>query len=211
MNQEVNKYINTLKNWQVAIKNLRAILLEFPLTEEFKWGKPCYAYENTNVIIIHGFKEYCGLLFFKGALLSDKKGLLIKPGENTQGGRLLKFKNEQEIIKLKSIIKSYIKETIENEKAGLKLDAFKNKIESPNELLVEFKKNPAFKNAFFALTPGRQRAYNIFFSAAKQSNTRFSRIEKFKKQILNGMGMNDCTCGLSKRMPYCDGSHKQLK
>ena len=137
--------------------------------------------------------------------------IFVKPGENTQGGRLLKFTNEQEILKLKSIIKTYIKEAIEIEKAGLKIESSKATLELPKELTEQFKKNIDFKKAFLALTPGRQRAYNIFFTAAKQSETRISRIEKYKKQILSGKGMNDCTCGLSQKMPYCDGSHKLLK
>ena len=211
MNQKVNNYIGQLKTWQEAIKSLRMIVLEFPLTEDLKWGKPCYSYKNTNIIIIHAFKEYCGLMFFKGSLLKNVKGLLVKPGENTQGGRLLKFTNEQEILKLKTTIKTYIKEAIEIEKAGLKIESSKATLELPKELTEQFKKNIDFKKAFLALTPGRQRAYDIFFTAAKQSETRISRIEKYRKQILSGKGMNDCTCGLSQKMPYCDGSHKLLK
>jgi uncharacterized protein YdeI (YjbR/CyaY-like superfamily) len=193
------------------MKALRAMLIEFPLTEELKWGKPCYAFENSNIIIIQGFKEYCGLLFFKGALLKDAKGLLVKPGENTQGGRLLKFTSVQEINKLTTTIKSYIKEAIEIEKKGLKIEPINTELVLPEELLAQFKKSASFKKAFNALTPGRQRAYNMFFTAAKQTATRETRIEKYKDQIMSGKGINDCTCGLSQKMPYCDGSHKQLK
>lgn len=211
MNIKVGSYISKLKTWKAEMEALRAILHAFPLTEELKWGKPCYAFENSNIIIIQGFKEYCGLLFFKGALLKDAKGLLVKPGENTQGGRLMKFKTVQEITKLKASIKSYIKEAIEVEKLGLKIEPMEKELVLPDELLAIFKKNANFKKAFNALTPGRQRAYNMFFTAAKQSATRETRIEKYKKQILDGKGINDCTCGLSQKMPYCDGSHRQLK
>ncbi len=211
MNMKVGSYISKLKTWKAEMEALRAILHEFPLTEELKWGKPCYTFENSNIIIIQGLKEYCGLLFFKGALLKDAKGLLVKPGENTQGGRLIKFKTVQEITKLKAPIKSYIKEAIEVEKLGLKIEPMDKELVLPDELLAIFKKNAPFKKAFNALTPGRQRAYNMFFTAAKQSATRETRIEKYKKQILDGKGINDCTCGLSLKMPYCDGSHRQLK
>jgi uncharacterized protein YdeI (YjbR/CyaY-like superfamily) len=210
MNIKVGNFISKLKTWKAEMEALRYILLEFQLIEDIKWGIPCYTFENSNVVIIHGFKEYCGLSFFKGALLKDAKGLLVKPGENTQGGRLIKFKSVQEINKLKTTIKSYIKEAIEIEKLGLKIEHRNNELVLPEELINQFKKNARFKKAFNGLTPGRQRAYNLFFSAAKQAATRETRIEKYKKQILDGKGINDCTCGLSLKMPYCDGSHKQL-
>lgn len=211
MNEKVSAYIGKVKNWQAEMKALRAMLIEFPLTEELKWGKPCYAFEKSNIILIGSFKQYLGLLFFKGALLKDAKGLLVKPGENTQGGRLLKFTSVQEINKLTTTIKSYIKEAIEVEKKGLKIEPINTELVLPEELLVQFKKSASFKKAFNALTPGRQRAYNMFFTAAKQAATRETRIEKYKDQIMSGKGINDCTCGLSQKMPYCDGSHKQLK
>ena len=211
MNENVSAYIGKVKNWKAEMKALRAMLIEFPLNEELKWGKPCYAFENSNIIIIQGFKEYCGLLFFKGALLKDAKGLLVKPGENTQGGRLLKFTSVQEINKLTTTIKSYIKEAIEIEKQGLKIEPANSELVLTDELLAQFKKSASFKKAFNALTPGRQRAYNMFFTSAKQAATRETRIEKYKGQIMSGKGINDCTCGLSQKMPYCDGSHKQLK
>jgi uncharacterized protein YdeI (YjbR/CyaY-like superfamily) len=211
MNEKVSAYIGKVKNWQAEMKALRAMLIEFPLTEELKWGKPCYAFEKSNIILIGSFKQYLGLLFFKGALLKDAKGLLVKPGENTQGGRLLKFTSVQEINKLTTTIKSYIKEAIEIEKKGLKIEPINTELVLPEELLAQFKKSASFKKAFNALTPGRQRAYNMFFTAAKQAATRETRIEKYKDQIMSGKGINDCTCGLSQKMPYCDGSHKQLK
>ncbi|MEY4050959.1 MAG: hypothetical protein RL262_1793 [Bacteroidota bacterium] len=209
MNIKVGSYISKLKTWKAEMEALRAILHAFPLTEELKWGKPCYAFENSNIIIIQGFKEYCGLLFFKGALLKDVKGLLVKPGENTQGGRLIKFKTIQEITKMKASIKSYIKEAIEVEKLGLKIEPMEKELVLPDELLAIFKKNATFKKAFNALTPGRQELRLTLISLLRRS--RETRIEKYKKQILDGKGINDCTCGLSQKMPYCDGSHRQLK
>ena len=211
-NPIVDNYLKKAKNWKLEMEALRAILLSAPLEEEFKWGKPCYAYQETNLFIIQAFKDNCALLFFKGSLLKDEKKLLVKPGENSQAGRMLRFKDVQEIIKIKSILKSYIKEAIDAEKNGLKVEV-KNEIqlELPEELVAKFKKNGAFKKAFNQLTPGRQRAYLLFFTAAKQAETRVTRIEKYTQQILCGKGINDCTCGLSKRMPNCDGSHKQLR
>ena len=211
-NPIVDNYLKKAKNWKLEMEALRAILLSAPLEEEFKWGKPCYAYQEKNLFIIQAFKDNCALLFFKGALLKDEKKLLVKPGENSQAGRMLRFKDVQEIIKIKSILKSYIKEAIDAEKNGLKVEV-KNEIqlELPEELVAKFKKNGAFKKAFNQLTPGRQRAYLLFFTAAKQAETRVTRIEKYTQQILCGKGINDCTCGLSKRMPNCDGSHKQLR
>ncbi len=211
MNKKITSLLSKAKHWQAELEQLRAILLEFPFTEEIKWGVPCYVFEHKNILIIQGFKEYCGLLFFKGALLKDAKGILIKPGENTQGGRLIRFKSVPEILKMKTPLKAYIKEAIEIEKKGLKLAPINTELIIPEELVRQFKKDPIFKKAFHALTPGRQRAYNMFFTAAKQTTTRETRIEKYRQQIINGKGINDCTCGLSNKMPYCDGSHKQLK
>jgi uncharacterized protein YdeI (YjbR/CyaY-like superfamily) len=158
--------------------------------------------------MIQGFKAYCGLLFFKGALLNDANQLLVKPGENTQSGRLIRFINTKEIVALEPILKAYIFEAIELEKKGLKVDFEKDNTHViTEEFQIKLNNNPELKKAFENLTPGRQRAYNLFFSAAKQSKTREVRIEKYTQQILNGKGINDCTCGLSKKMPYCDGSH----
>lgn len=212
MNPLVDAYLKKAKNWKLEMETLRAILLSAPLKEELKWGKPCYAYQETNLFIIQAFKDNCALLFFKGVLLKDEKNILVKPGENSQAARMIRFKDVQEIIKIKSILKSYIKEAIDAEKNGLKVEVKKEiQLELPEELVAKFKKNVAFKNAFNELTPGRQRAYLLFFNAAKQSETRVTRIEKYIQQILCGKGINDCTCGLSKRMPNCDGSHKQLR
>ena len=208
MNPKVDDYLLRITAWQDELSLLRNILLECGLTEEIKWGAPCYLFENANIIILHNFKAYCAIGFFKGALLKDAKGLLKKPGENTQGSRVFPFLNTKEIVKQKALIKAYIFEAIEIEKAGLKITTSAAAIEIPEELEQQFKKNAAFKKAFYQLTPGRQRAYLIHFTGAKQSATRTSRIEKFIPQILCGKGFNDCTCGLSKKMPICDGSHK---
>jgi hypothetical protein len=208
MHPKVDDYLLRISAWQDELNLLRKILLECGLTEEIKWGVPCYVFESSNIILLQNFKAYCAIGFFKGALLKDAKGLLKKPGENTQGGRVFPFTNTKDIVKQKAIIKAYIFEAIEIEKAGIKVVPTLTPIELPEELAKQFKKNAAFKKAFYQLTPGRQRAYLIHFTGAKQSATRTSRIEKFIPQILCGKGFNDCTCGLSKKMPICDGSHK---
>jgi uncharacterized protein YdeI (YjbR/CyaY-like superfamily) len=190
MNPKVNEYLSKAKKWQEEMKKLRTIILACGLTEEFKWGKPGYTFQKSNIVIIQGFKEYCALLFVKGALLNDPNGILIKPGENTQAGRQIRFTNAQEIVEMETILKAYIYEAIEVEKAGMK-------VEKTTELIIpeEFQKKldeiPALKTAFDALTPGRQRAYILYFSAPKQSKTRKSRVEKSMQQILDGKGLND--------------------
>jgi uncharacterized protein YdeI (YjbR/CyaY-like superfamily) len=208
MNPKVDAFISNSKNWKPELEMLRKIILDYNLFEDVKWGVPCYTYQNSNIVIIQGFKSYCGLSFFKGALLNDANQLLVKPRENTQSGRLIRFTNTKDIIALEPVLKAYIFEAIELEKKGLKVDFVK---ENTHIITSEFQNklnnNPELKTAFESLTPGRQRAYNLFFSAAKQSKTREVRIEKYTQQILNGKGINDCTCGLSKKMPYCDGSH----
>ncbi len=210
-NSLVDAYMSKAKIWKEEMEALREMLLSCNLTEELKWGKPCYSFENKNLFIIQSFKTNCALGFFKGELINDEKGLLVKPGENTQSGRMISFTHLKEIVKVKGTIKGYIKEAIEHEKMGTKT-TIKEKAELifPEELQSVLDKNVKFKKAFESLTPGRQRAYNMFFSAPKQAQTRTTRIEKYKQQILNGKGINDCTCGLSKKMPYCDGSHKYL-
>jgi len=191
---------------------LRTILLNSELKEELKWGKPCYTVGKGNVVILYGLKESCALGFLKGVLLKDPKGILVKPGENSQYGRWIKFTSLREIVAMESVVKTYIEEAIAVEKAGLKVDVSKNpKLIAPEELQKQLDESPVLKKAFDALTPGRQRAYNLYFSAAKQSQTRESRIEKCKPRILQGKGLNDCVCGLSKRLPYCDGSHKSIR
>ena len=173
------------------MEQLRAILLGCRLTEELKWGKPCYTFEGTNIVLIIGFKNYCSLLFCKGGLVKDTKGIMVKPGENTQAARQIRFTGLQEVVKLKPVLKAYVQEAIEAEKAGLKVE-YKRITEHkvPEELEAKFKEDPAFMTAFKALTPGRQRAYLMHFSAPKQTKTRESRIEKCTKQILEGKKLN---------------------
>ena len=212
MKTAVELYIEKAKQWKDEMTLLRSILLETALTETIKWGKPCYTYNDKNLVIIQDFKHHCDLGFFTGALLKDPEKLLEKAGEHTQSARQLRFENVADIKRKKTIIKSFVKEAIENEKQGIKpVVEEKVELEKIVELENIFKKNKAFTKAFRALTPGRQRAYHMFFAGAKQSETRISRIEKYIPRIIDGYGINDCTCGMSKRMPNCDGSHKFLK
>jgi uncharacterized protein YdeI (YjbR/CyaY-like superfamily) len=192
MNPKVDFYFDKAKNWKKEYEQLRMIVLDCGLTEELKWGCPCYTFQKSNIVLIHGFKEYCALLFMKGALLHDANGMLIQQTENVQSARQIRFTNVQEIVKLEPMLKAYIYEAIELEKAGLKV-AFKKNAELvfPQEFQNKLDRNPAFKTAFEALTPGRQRAYNLYFSAPKQSKTRESRVEKCMQQILDGKGLND--------------------
>ena len=212
MNPEVDQFIIKAKNWQKEFDALRKIVLECKLEETIKWKHPCYTLEGANIVLIHGFKAYCALLFLKGALINDTKSILVQQTEQVQSARQIRFTNLQEIVKQKAVIKAYIKQAIEVEKSGVKVETRKKEeISFPPELLSVFKKNWQLKKAFSALTPGRQRAYILFFEGAKQSATRTARIEKSIPKILCGKGLNDCTCGLSKRMPNCDGSHKFAK
>jgi len=192
MNPKVDEFISKAAKWQEEYKTLRTIVLDSPLTEELKWGVPCYTLEGKNVVLMHGFKEYCALLFVKGALLKDENGLLITQTENVQAGRQIRFTNVQEIVKLEPSLKAYINEAVEVEKAGLKVE-FKPTAEfaMPVEFKQKLAENPALKKAFEALTPGRQRAYLLYFSSPKQAATRVSRIEKCTPQILNGKGLYD--------------------
>ena len=192
MNPKVDAYLSKAKEWQEEFEKLRMIMLDCGLTEELKWGKPCYTFHKSNIAIIQGFKEYSALLFFKGALLKDANGILIKPGENTQAGRQIRFTNSREIVEMEPILKTYIHEAIEVEKAGLKV-SFKptTEFKIPDEFQDKLDEIPALKTAFDALTPGRQRAYILHFSQPKQSKTRKSRVEKYTQQILNGKGLND--------------------
>jgi uncharacterized protein YdeI (YjbR/CyaY-like superfamily) len=192
MNPKVDVYLSNAKKWREELQKLRMIFLDCQLTEELKWGKPCYAFQKRNIVIILPLKEHCALLFFKGALLNDANGILIKPGENTQAGRQIRFTNVREIGELETILKAYIYEAMEVEKAGLKVNFKKNtELIFPEEFQNKLDEIPALKTAFEALTPGRQRAYIFYFSAPKQSKTRESRVEKCMQQILNGKGLND--------------------
>jgi len=192
MNPKVDKYLSRAKTWQEEFEKLRMIILDCGLTEELKWGVPCYTFEKRNIVLIHGFKEYCALLFVKGALLNNAKGILITQTENTQAARQIRFTNVREIVKMKPILKAYIYEAIEVEKAGLKVN-FKKTTEFivPEEFQNKLDEIPALKTAFDALTAGRQRAYILYFSAPKQSTTRESRVGKCMQQILSGKGLND--------------------
>jgi uncharacterized protein YdeI (YjbR/CyaY-like superfamily) len=192
MNPKVDFYFNKAEKWQEEFEKLRMIILDCGLTEELKWGVPCYTFQKSNIVLIHGFKEYCALLFIKGALLHDVHGLLIQQTENVQAGRQIRFTNVREIVEMEPILKAYIYEAIEVEKADLKVN-FKKTIEFiiPEEFRNKLDEIPALKTAFDALTPGRQRAYNLYFSEPKQSKTRESRVEKCMQQILNGKGLND--------------------
>ncbi|MGA9288532.1 MAG: YdeI family protein [Anaerobacillus sp.] len=190
MNPKVDAYLNKPQKWQEEFEKLRKIILDSELTEEFKWKHPCYTFEDKNIVLIHGFKEYCALLFHKGALLKDTHGILIQQTENVQAARQIRFTNVQEIVEMEAILKDYIDEAIEVEKAGLEVE-FKKETEVPEELQNKFDELPRLKSAFEELTPGRQRAYILYFSKAKQSKTREARIEKYKQHILNGKGLND--------------------
>jgi uncharacterized protein YdeI (YjbR/CyaY-like superfamily) len=187
MNPKVDGYLRKAKKWQEELEKLRMIILDCQLTEELKWGKPCYTFQKSNIVIIIPLKEYCTLMFCKGALLNDANGILIKPGENTQAGRWIKFTSVREIVEMETILKAYIYEAIEVERAGLEVN-FKKTTEFiiPEEFRNKLDEIPALKTAFDALTPGRQRAYILYFSAPKQSKTRESRVEKCMPQILNG-------------------------
>jgi uncharacterized protein YdeI (YjbR/CyaY-like superfamily) len=192
MNPKVDAYLRKAKKWQQEMKKLRRIILDCQLTEELKWGKPCYTFQKKIIVLVIEFKEYCALLFSKGALLNDASGILIKPGENTQAARQIRFTDVREIVEMETILKAYICEAIEAEKAGLKVKFKRNtELIFPEEFQNKLDENPALKTAFSALTPGRQRAYNLYFSAPKQSKTRESRVDKCMRQILKGKGLSD--------------------
>lgn len=211
MNTSVETYFVNLKQWKPELEMLRNIVLDCGLVEEFKWRGPCYTYNNSNSIIIGGFKDNFVISFLKGVFLRDDHKLLQKPGDNSQTVRFMRFTEASQVLELEPIIKTYIYEAIEVEKAGLKLDpADKPTLEYIPEFEKIMSENAEFKAAFEALTPGRQRAYNMHFASAKQSETRTSRIISIMPRVLKGKGLNDCICGLSKRMPNCDGSHKML-
>lgn len=212
MNSLVDDYLKKVKNWNEELTVLRSIVLESGLVEELKWRNPCYTFEGKNIVIIGGFKEFCVLSFFKGILLSDSDKILKQQGENTQSTRIIPFTSVSEILLQKHTILAYIYEAVEIERQGLQVE-FKKTTESdfPIELENKFDEIPDFKEAFLALTPGRQRAYLLYFKTPVQSKTRDSRIDSCLLRIFYGKGINDCVCGLSKKMPSCDGSHKFLK
>lgn len=192
MNPKVDFYFDKSKKWQEEIKHLRTFVLDCGLTEVLKWGVPCYTFQQSNIVLIHVFKDYCALLFFKGALLNDSNGLLIQQTENVQAARQIRFTNAGQIVDTEKIVKAYIYEAIEVEKAGLKVNLKKTtEFSMPEEFKDKLDKTPELKMAFDALTPGRQRAYLLHFSAPKQSATRIARIEKNTQHILSGKGLND--------------------
>lgn len=192
MSPKVDGFMRKAKQWKEEFEHLREIVLDCGLTEDIKWMHPCYMLEDKNVVLIHGFKEYCALLFHKGALLKDQQRILVQQTENVQAARQIRFANKQEIIKMEPVIKKYIHEAIEIEKAGLKVEFKKNTdFAIPIELEKKFNATPALKTAFDALTPGRQQGYILHISSAKQSKTRESRVEKCMPKILAGKGLND--------------------
>ena len=192
MNPKVDWFFAKDTKWQKEYEKLRTIILDCGLIEELKWGCPCYTFENTNIVLIHGFKEYCALLFFKGALLNDPNGILIQQTKNVQSARQIRFTNVREIVKMEKILKAYVYEAIEVERAGLKVKLKKtSEFKTPEEFQKRLDKNTALKKAFDELTPGRQRAYIFYFSQAKQSKTREARVEKYLNKILDGKGLDD--------------------
>ncbi|MFM7712748.1 MAG: DUF1801 domain-containing protein [Microcystis sp.] len=206
------EFFQVNKPWGREVRQLRKIVLGSELVEEWKWKTPCYTLKGKNVVLIQRFKNYCAVLFFKGALVKDTDRLLVKPGKHTQAGRLLRFASVEEIKSSQRILAEYIRGAIEVEKVGKKAASSKAKVLLvPEELEQQFKQDPSLQKAFQALTPGRQRAYLIFIEAAKQSSTRLTRIQKCRERIFAGKGLNDCICGLTRKPPYCDGSHRQLK
>ncbi|MFA6260957.1 MAG: DUF1801 domain-containing protein [Bacteroidia bacterium] len=192
MNPKVDFFFRKAKKWQTELEHLRIIALDSGLTEELKWGVPCYTFQGNNVVLIHAFKDYCALLFFKGVLMKDKHGLLIQQTKHVQAARQIRFTGVKEILNLQPRVRAYIKEAIELEKSGVKVEFKKTtEFEMPEEFKIMLKEFPALKVAFEALTPGRQRAYLLFFAAPKQSKTRESRIEKNIQRILDGIGLDD--------------------
>jgi uncharacterized protein YdeI (YjbR/CyaY-like superfamily) len=192
MNPKFDFFFDKAKQWQKEFEKLRAIALDTGLEEELKWGCPCYTYQEKNIFLIHGFKEYCAILFFKGALLNDTDNILIQQTENVQAARQIRFTSLKEIVDLEKVIKTYMYEALEVEKSGIKVPMKKTKeFEMPEEFQKRLDENLLLKEAFEGLTPGRQRAYLLYFSSAKQSKTREARIEKYIPEILNGKGLND--------------------
>ncbi|WP_342753306.1 YdeI/OmpD-associated family protein [Shouchella clausii] len=190
-NPKVDEFLSKAEKWKGEFEKLRQIVLDCELNEDFKWKHPCYTFENKNIVLIHGFKEYCALLFHKGALLKDPNGILIQQTENVQAARQIRFTNIEEIIEKELILKDYIDEAIAVEKAGLKVNQDNTNLNIPEELQNKFDEMPALKTAFEALTPGRQRAYILYFSGAKQPKTRAARVEKYVQKILDGLGLKD--------------------
>lgn len=192
MNPKVDFFFEKESNWQKEYERMRTIALDCGLMEELKWGCPCYTWQGSNIVLIHGFKEYCAFLFFKGALLNDPEGILIQQTENVQAARQIRFTNLKQIVKMEKVLKAYIYEAIEVDKAGLQVKMKKStEYKVPEEFQKKLDKTPGLKKAFEALTPGRQRGYLLYFSSAKLAKTREERVEKYTKQILKGKGLED--------------------
>jgi uncharacterized protein YdeI (YjbR/CyaY-like superfamily) len=208
-NEKVDDFLAVQKKWQAELTKLRYIALECQMEEGFKWMHPCYMFQGKNICLIHGFKEYVAIMFMKGSLLQDSEGILYQQTDQVQSGRQIRFTSLEEIETSESTLKQYIFEAIEVDKAGLKVAMKSHEdYEVAEEFQATLDTDENLKTAFFALTPGRQRGYLLHFSGAKQSATRISRIESVRSRMLKGKGLTDCICGLSKRMPNCDGSHK---
>jgi uncharacterized protein YdeI (YjbR/CyaY-like superfamily) len=208
---QVDVFLEEASKWQKEMAELRDLVLACGLTEEWKWSNPCYTYQGGNVLMISSLKDCCVLSFFKGVLIDDVAGILQKPGENSQSGRIIRFTEISQIKEIATLLKTYIFQSIEIEKAGLQVDfSAKNQLEFPEELKQKWDEKPELKNAFLALPPGKQRGYVLYFTGAKQSSSRSDRIVKYIPRILSGKGFHDCVCGLSKKYPTCDGSHKNL-
>jgi len=192
MNPKVDAFISKASKWQAEFETLRTIMLDCQLTEDFKWGKPCYTFQKSNIVLIHGFKEYCAVMFFKGVLLKDAMHILVSQTENTQATRQIRFRHVDEIVEMETILTAYVNEAIAVEKAGLKVDFKKtSEYKVPAEFQSKLDENPDLKTAFEALTPGRQRGYLLYFSQPKRSQTREARVEKQMQKILDGKGLND--------------------
>lgn len=209
MSAQVDQFFESLTSWKAEMELLREVILECQFTETYKWMHPCYTFHNKNVVLIGGFKNYCALSFVKGSLLADSNQLLTAPGKNSTSGRQMRFTSVDQIQELRQEIRNYLFEAIEVEKSGVKVEYKKpSDLPFPEELEDAFKSSPSLKEAFNALTLGRQKGYLLHFNQAKQSKTKMDRIAKATARILDGKGLNDCVCGLSKRMPSCDGSHR---
>jgi uncharacterized protein YdeI (YjbR/CyaY-like superfamily) len=212
MDEQVTRFLETQERWQPELYLLRGLILECGLLETYKWKQPCYTYLNKNVVIIGGYKDFCIMAFMKGALLGDSEGILSLPGENTNAGRVFRCTSVGEIMQYREVLKTYIFEAIEVERLGLQIPSKSvSDYIVPPELTQKMDTNTDFKIAFEGLTPSRKKAYLMHFGEAKQSSTRTSRIENCSPRILMGKGLQDCICGLSKRMPRCDGSHSKPK
>lgn len=211
MNDKVETFFGSAESWKAEMLLFRELLLSTGLKEEYKWKHPCYTDKGKNIVIIGPFKEYCALMLFKGGMLDDPTGFLVQATGNSEATRQIRVTSTHEIKENYDLIRSYIFQAIDLERSGKKAKVKTvDELDFPEELVTKFKENNSLKAAFEALTPGRQKAYILHFAGAKQSATRVSRIERYEDRILKGKGMDDCVCGLSKKMPRCDGSHKQL-